>query len=130
MNEISYNAAIDSGLEPITYRMERVQELGPGEFPGRLDGLVWINGRPALMALVTLQSGDRVGVIAYKRSSRKEIALPWSGLRGLTPGESVILDIDVGLRGGLRPLVRSNDPERDPRIPKKHESPPTPDPPR
>lgn len=51
MKEISYTAAIDAGLEPITYRLEREGELGKGHYAGRLDALVWVARRPAIMVV-------------------------------------------------------------------------------
>lgn len=102
MNELSYAAALDAGLEPITYRSDALDALGEGEFKGKLDGLVWSKRQPCLMALVTLESGVRVQVIGFQRHSRR--GLPeYLGLRLLTPGQQVILCIDRGVRGGLRP---------------------------
>jgi hypothetical protein len=106
MREISYRVAIDAGLEPITYRLERVGELGKGHFDGRLDALVWVDRRPAIMALVTLDDGTRVAVLAF-HEGRRDVQLPYGGLRLLTPGDSVVLEIDIGPRGGVRPLLRS-----------------------
>ena len=114
MKEISYAAAIEAGLEPITYRLERVGELGKGQYNGRLDALVWVASRPAIMALVTLEDGTRVTVMAFQ-AGRKDMPLPYAGLRLLSPGDSVVLEVDIGPRGGVRPLLRSHDPAGDPR---------------
>ncbi len=104
MLEQSYAAALDAGLDPISYRSDLLQSLGEGEFPGRLDGLVWSKRQPCLMALVNLDRGARVQVLGFKRHSRK--GLPeYLGLRALIPGQRILLVIDRGLRGGLRPLV-------------------------
>jgi hypothetical protein len=104
MHEKSYAAALDAGLDPISYRNDLLQSLGEGEFPGRLDGLVWSKRQPCLMALVSLDRGIRVQVLGFQRHSRK--GLPeYLGLRTLAPGQRILLSIDRGLRGGLRPLV-------------------------
>lgn len=107
MNEMSYAAALDAGLEPISYRSDALESLGEGRFTGRLDGLVWSKRQPCLMALLTLDNGARVQVLGFQRHSRK--GLPeYLGLRLLAPGQRIFLQIDRGMRGGLRPLVLSD----------------------
>lgn len=108
MNEMSYAAALDAGLEPISYRSDALESLGEGRFMGQLDGLVWSKRQPCLMALLALDNGARVQVLGFQRHSRK--GLPeYLGLRLLTPGQRICLQIDRGIRGGLRPLVVSDD---------------------
>ncbi len=104
MQEMSYAAALDAGLDPISYRNDLLESLGEGEFSGRLDGLVWSKRHPCLMALLSLDRGIRVQVLGFQKHSRK--GLPeYLGLRALTPGQRIVLQIDRGIRGGLRPLV-------------------------
>lgn len=108
MKEMSYAAALDAGLEPISYRGDALNSLGEGRFPGQLDGLVWSKREPCLMALLTLDSGVRVQVLGYQKHTRK--GLPeYLGLRLLDPGQRILLQIDRGVRGGLRPLVLPDD---------------------
>lgn len=115
MNEISYRLAVEAGLQPITYRLERLGELGKGEFSGRLDALVWASSKPAIMAMVSLDDGTSVCVMAFQEG-RRDSPLPYQGLRMLSPGESVVLEVDFGPRGGVRPTLRSkDDPLRNPR---------------
>lgn len=106
MHEISYAAAVESGIEPITYRGDALDAIGEGSFPGRLDALVWAKRSPCLMALITLDLGARVQVLGFKRHTRKELP-EYLGLRHLCPGQRITLQVDRGLRGGLRPLVLS-----------------------
>lgn len=106
MNEISYSAAIEAGLDPLTYRTDALEALGAGSHPGTLDALVWSKRAPCLMALVTLDVGVRVLVLGYQQHSRRDLP-PYLGLRELSPGQPIELSIDVGIRGGLRPLVRA-----------------------
>lgn len=103
MDELSYNAALDLGIEPITYRADWA-ELGEGTHPGRLDALVWTKRKPALQALVTLDMGAKVAVLAFKRHSRPDLP-EYLGLRDLVPGQRVNLVLDVGARGALRPTL-------------------------
>lgn len=108
MNEMSYSAALDAGLDPISYRSGALTSLGEGRFSGQLDGLVWSKRDPCLMALLTLDSGVRVLVLGYQKHTRKDLP-EYLGLRLLVPGQRVFLQIDRGLRGGLRPLVLPDD---------------------
>jgi hypothetical protein len=108
MKEMSYTAALDAGLEPISYRGDALKSLGEGRFPGRLDGLVWSKREPCLMALLTLDSGVRVQVLGYQKHTRKGIP-EYLGFRLLVPGQRILLQVDRGLRGGLRPLVLPDD---------------------
>ena len=108
MKEISYVAALEAGIEPICYRSDALESLGEGSFPGMLDCLVWSKRHPCLMALLTLDDGPLVQVAGFQRHSRK--GLPeYLGLRTLTPGQRILLIIDRGVRGGLRPLVLADD---------------------
>jgi hypothetical protein len=104
MNEMSYADALDAGLEPISYRSDALESLGEGRFQGVLDGLVWSKRQPCLMALVSLDNGIRVQVLGFQRHSRKDLP-EYLGLRLLTPGQRVELQIDRGVRGGFRPLL-------------------------
>lgn len=104
MHELSYSAALDMGIEPISYRSGYLDELGEGAFPGRLDALVWTKRKPALQALVNLDSGEKVMIVAFKKNSRPELG-EYLGFRDLTPGQRINLVIDVGARGGLRPML-------------------------
>ncbi|NYI33131.1 hypothetical protein FHR53_002814 [Xanthomonas arboricola] len=108
MNEMSYAAALDAGLEPISYRSDALESLGEGRFTGKLDGLVWSKRQPCLMALLTPDNDARVQVVGFQRHSRKDLP-EYLGLRLLTPGQRIVLQVDRGLRGGLRPLVLSDD---------------------
>lgn len=104
MNEISYSAALESGIEPIHYRADILKDLGPGQFPGKLRALIWSRKKPCLFALVDLDAGHKVQVIAFQRHSRP--GLPeYLGLRAFSPGQKVSLVVDVGPRGGMRPTV-------------------------
>jgi hypothetical protein len=103
MRELSYSAALSAGVEPIQYRAS-LDELAVGNHPGRLDALVWSKGKPALMALLTLDAGFKVQVIGFQTHSRKDLP-PYLGLRELEPGQRILLNIDVGARGGVRPTV-------------------------
>lgn len=104
MQEMSYADALDAGLDPISYRSDLLESLGEGQFAGQLDALVWSKRRPCLMALLSLDTGSRVQVLGFQRHTRK--GLPECiGLRLLTPGQRIVLHVDRGLRGGLRPLV-------------------------
>lgn len=104
MNELSYSAALDAGIEPITYRSDALESLGPGTFAGQLDALVWSKRQPCLMALITLEKGIRVQVVGFQRHTRKDMP-EYLGLRDLYPEQQVMLAIDRGIRGGLRPTV-------------------------
>ncbi len=104
MQEMSYADAVESGIEPITYRGDALDAIGEGSFSGQLDALVWAKRSPCLMALITLDLGARVQVLGFKRHTRKELP-EYLGLRELSPGQRVTLHVDRGLRGGLRPLV-------------------------
>ena len=108
MNEMSYAAALDAGLEPVSYRSQFLESLGEGLFGGKLDALVWSKRQPCLMALLTLDNDVRVQVVGFQRHTRKDLP-EYLGLRSLTPGQRIFLEIDRGLRGGLRPLVRPGD---------------------
>lgn len=66
------------------------------------------------MALVTLEDTTRVAAIAFQER-RKDMPLPYGGLRLLSPGDSIVLEVDIGPRGGVRPLLQSHDPARDSR---------------
>lgn len=104
MDEMSYQDALAQGVQPIQYRTDRLEELGEGRHEGVLDALVWTKSKPALQALITLDSGVKIMVMGFQRHSRKELA-PYLGLREFSPGDRVTLVIDRGLRGGLRPAV-------------------------
>ena len=108
MNELSYEAALDAGIEPISYRTDVLESLGEGKFAGQLDGLVWAKRKPCLMALLTLDGGVRVQVVGFQRHTRKDLP-EYIGLRLLTPGQRVVLFVDRGVRGGFRPLVCPDD---------------------
>jgi hypothetical protein len=108
MNEVSYPAALEAGIEPIQYRSDCLEELGPGPHAGLLDALVWSKRKPCLMALIQLDAGIKVQIVGFQKHSRPELP-EYLGLRELTPGQRVELVLDVGLRGGLRPTLR---PER------------------
>ena len=108
MQEMSYADALDAGIDPISYRSDALDSLGEGRFHGRLDALVWSKRKPCLMALLTLDTGSLVQVVGFQRHTRK--GLPeYLGLRLLSPGQRIVLQIDRGVRGGLRPLVLSED---------------------
>lgn len=108
MQEMSYADAIDAGLDPISYRNNLLESLGEGQFAGQLDALVWSKRSPCLMALLSLDMGSRVQVVGFQCHTRK--GLPeYLGLRSLSPGQRVLLQVDRGLRGGLRPLVVAED---------------------
>lgn len=115
MNEISYAMALEAGLEPISYRSDALQSLGVGRFGGRLDGLVWSKRKPCLMALLTLDNTARVQVLGFQNHSRRELP-EYLGFRLLTPGQRIVLQIDRGLRGGLRPLVLSENEQIQPEL--------------
>lgn len=104
MNEISYAAALDAGIEPIAYRSDFLESLGEGHFGGTLDALVWAKRQPCLMALISLDVDVRIQVVGFQKHSRKELP-EYLGFRQLTPGQRVVLVVDRGVRGGLRPLV-------------------------
>jgi hypothetical protein len=105
MNEVSYAAALEAGIEPIQYRSDHLTELGPGQHPGVLDALVWSKRKPCLMALIQLDTGVKVQMVGFQKHSRPELP-DYLGLRELTPGQRVELVVDIGLRGGLRPTLR------------------------
>jgi len=98
-------------IEPILYRIDILEELGEGNFTGVLDALVWSKRDQLLMALVTLDGGLKVRVLAFQRHSRKDAngkPLPeYLGFRDLEPGKKVEILVDRGLRGGLRPFVKA-----------------------
>lgn len=103
--EIGYDQAIDLGLEPIHYRSDAFADLGKGSYPGRLDALVWTKRKPALLALITLDTGVKVSVIGFQNNRVDDE--PYMGLRRLDPGQRVLVEVDIGVRGGVRPTVRS-----------------------
>lgn len=104
MNEMSYADAVDSGLEPVTYRSDALRALGNGDFAGNLDALVWAKRQPCLMALVTLDSDIRVQVSGFQRHNRQ--GLPeYLGLRRLAPGQRVVVRVEIGVRGGMLATV-------------------------
>ena len=105
MDEMSYHDALEGGFEPIQFRSEYLQELGPGHYAGYLDALVWRKAHPSLLALITLDNGIKTCVIAYHRDKSKRDPLPYSGLRLLAPGMKVDIDLQLGVRGGLIPRV-------------------------
>ena len=105
MNELSYKAALEAGIEPIQYRADYLDELGQGQHPGVLDALVWSKRKPCLMALIQLDFGVKVQMVGFQKHSRPELP-DYLDLRELTPGQRVELVVDIGLRGGLRPTLR------------------------
>jgi hypothetical protein len=105
MKELSYAQALASGIEPILYRTDFLEELGVGSHAGVLDALVWAKRAAALMALVTLVSGPRVCVTGFQRHSRPDMQ-EYLGLRTFSPGDLVFIEIDIGQRRGLRPCLR------------------------
>lgn len=104
MNELSYEAALHAGIDPIHYRSDRLQSLGPGPHPAQLDALVWAKRQPCLTALVQLDTGVKVAIVGFQQHNRKELP-EYLGLRAFTPGQRVLLVIDQGVRGGLRPSL-------------------------
>ncbi len=98
MNELGYADALSAGIEPVLYRTVSIDAPGPGEFPGILDALVWAKRQPALLALVTLDSGLKVVVVGYHRRE----GVPYAGLRNFTPGQKIKVSVEVGPRNGLR----------------------------
>lgn len=107
MFEISYEGALNAGIEPIQYRTDALPSLGEGEFPGILDALVWTKRKPALMALLTLDAGPLVSILGFNNSLTS--GHPYAGLRRLEPSRRVVLTVSRGIRGGWRPLVQSAD---------------------
>ena len=104
MNEVSYEAALTAGIDPIHYRADRLQSLGPGRFPAQLDALVWAKRQPCLAALIQLDTGVKIAIMGFQKHSFK--GLPeYLGFRTFTPGQRVALVVDQGVRGGLRPSL-------------------------
>jgi hypothetical protein len=101
MDELSYSDALDRGIEPVLYRASLMAELGPGTYPARLDALVWAKHHPALQALLTLEDGAKLLIMAFKKNSRQDFG-PYLGLRGFTPGQRVNVVIEIGPRGGIK----------------------------
>ncbi|TDQ31955.1 hypothetical protein DEV91_10650 [Phyllobacterium brassicacearum] len=99
MNELGYADALSAGIEPVPYRTVSINAPGPGEFPGTLDALVWAKRQPALLALVTLDTGLKVVVVGYHRNRD---GVPYAGLRNFTPGQKIKVNVEVGPRNGLR----------------------------
>lgn len=113
-HRLSYSAALDMGIEPVSYRSGHIAELGVGTFPGILDALVWSKRPPtALMALVTLDRGLKVMVAGYKKSSRNGTHGEYLGLKHFRPDQNVNLVIDLGAGGTLNPsLVAAEEAEQ------------------
>ncbi len=104
MDELSYANALDQGIEPIHYRTGYLQELGEGHHEGWLDALVWCKRIAGLQALITLDIEVKVAVIGFKKSGRRDVP-EYLGFRAFRPGQRIVLVIDTGVRGGLRPTL-------------------------
>ena len=104
MNEISYAAALEAGIEPIQYRADAIESLGVGRFPAQLDALIWSKRKPCLMALLRLDVGVKLQVVGFQQHSRPELP-EYLGFRAFTPGQRVTLVVDRGARGGFRPSL-------------------------
>jgi hypothetical protein len=105
-HRLSYSAALDMGIEPMSYRSGHIAELGVGTFSGVLDALVWSKRPPtALMALVTLDSGMKVMIAGYKKSSRNGAQGEYLGLKRFRQDQKVNLVIEVGAKGALSPSL-------------------------
>ena len=104
MKEISYAAALEAGIEPIHYRADAIESLGPGRYPAQLDALIWSKRKPCLMAFLNLDVGVKVQMVGFQQHSRPELP-EYLGLRAFTPGQRVTLVVDKGVRGGLRPSL-------------------------
>lgn len=108
MGAISYAAALDSGISVVSYRKEPLKSMGEGRYPGRLDALVWSkpNSAPMLLALVTLDSGDKVLCEArFQRELQGE--LKYQGFLDFIPGQAVLVVVNIGPRGGVRTHLAS-----------------------
>lgn len=104
MHEISYSQALARGVNPLRYHKDAIDFLGVGRFQGTLDHLVWSKRSPSLLALITLDSGERVCSVAYQ--ARRNSSRPdYLGYRDFAPGDRIVLDVQEGPRGGLWPLM-------------------------
>ncbi|WP_339115638.1 hypothetical protein [Thioclava sp. GXIMD2076] len=93
---LSYSQALDRGLDPIQYRTDFLDSLEVGSHTVVVDGVVWARHKPAAIALLRNQSGDRLAVVKVKKVTAN--GLPYGGLTEFTIGELATLIVEKGAR--------------------------------
>ena len=88
---LSYSQALDRGLDPIQYRTDFLDSLEVGSHTVVVDGVVWARRKPAAIALLRNQNGDRLAVVKVKKVTAN--GLPYGGL-----GELATLIVEKGAR--------------------------------